>query len=116
MLWLTERVTRYSIGVTMPEGYGRDAMEAGLVCDLDKMPSHLLRSVTCNQGSKWACWGTIAGGSLGGWTSARSTRQTSITPPRSSTTSDGTVSTTRVRPLWRLLLPCSDREHWPSRL
>jgi hypothetical protein len=62
MLWLTERVTRYSIGVTMPEGYGRDAMEAGLACGLDQIPPHLLRSVTFDQGSEWACWETIASG------------------------------------------------------
>jgi hypothetical protein len=30
-LWLTERVTRYSIGVTMPCGYAGDAMLGGLV-------------------------------------------------------------------------------------
>jgi len=62
MLWFTERVTRYSIGVTMPCGYGRDAMEAGLVFGLDQIPSHLLRSVTFDQGSEWACWETIAAG------------------------------------------------------
>jgi len=62
MLWLTERVTRYSIGVTMPEGYSGDAMLAGLVCGLDQIPSHLLRSVTFDQRSEWACWETIASG------------------------------------------------------
>lgn len=60
MLWLTERVTRYSIGVTMPEGYAADAMLAGLVVGLDQIPSHLLRSITFDQGSEWACWPTIA--------------------------------------------------------
>jgi len=37
-------------------------MEAGLVCDLEKIPSHLLRSVTFDQGSKWGCWEIIATG------------------------------------------------------
>jgi len=46
----------------MPEGYGGDAVLAGLVCGLEKIPSHLLRSVTFDQGSKWACWETIASG------------------------------------------------------
>jgi hypothetical protein len=31
MLWLTQRVTRPAIAVTMPEGYPREAMPAGLV-------------------------------------------------------------------------------------
>ena len=60
MLWLTERVTRYSIPVTMPEGYAGDAMLAGLVEGLDRIPSHLLRSITFDQGSEWGCWETIA--------------------------------------------------------
>jgi len=55
ILWLTERVTRYPIGATMPEGYRRDAMEAGLVCGLDQIFPHLLRSVTCEQRSEWDC-------------------------------------------------------------
>ena len=38
MLTLTERVTRYSILVTMPEGYTADAMVAGLVDGLDRIP------------------------------------------------------------------------------
>ena len=60
MLWLTERVTRYSIGVTMPEGYAGDAMLAGLVDGLDRIPSHLLRSITFDQGTEWGCWEQIA--------------------------------------------------------
>ena len=66
MLWLTERMTRYSIGVTMPEGYGRETMLSGLgcglVCGLDQIPSDVLRSVTFNQGSKWPCSEIIAVG------------------------------------------------------
>ena len=60
MLWLTERVTRYSIGVTMPEGYAGEAMLAGLVCGLDQIPAHLLRSITFDQGSEWGCWPQLA--------------------------------------------------------
>lgn len=61
LLTLTERVTRYAIGVTMLEGYSADAMVAGLVDGLDRIPGHLLRSVTFDQGSEWANWATIAG-------------------------------------------------------
>ncbi|HXH55739.1 IS30 family transposase, partial [Iamia sp.] len=60
MLTLTERVTRYSIGVTMPEGYSAEAMIGGLLDGLDRIPGHLLRSVTFDQGSEWASWPVIA--------------------------------------------------------
>ena len=60
MLWLTERVTRFSLGITMPEGYAGEAMLAGLAWGLDQIPAHLLRSITFDQGSEWACWETIA--------------------------------------------------------
>jgi IS30 family transposase len=60
MLWLTERVTRFSIPVTMPEGYSALAMVGGLVEGLDRIPPHLLRSVTFDQGPEWAEWQTIA--------------------------------------------------------
>lgn len=60
MLWLSERVTRMSIPVTTPNGYSSDAMLAGLIEGLDKIPAHLLKSVTFDQGSEWACWPTIA--------------------------------------------------------
>ena len=60
MLWLTERVTRFSIGVTMPEGYAGESMVAGLCCGLDQVPAHLLRSITFDQGSERACWETVA--------------------------------------------------------
>lgn len=60
MLWLTERVTRYSIPVTMPEGYHADAVLAGLIEGLEQIPAHLLRSITFDQGSEWARWETIA--------------------------------------------------------
>lgn len=62
MLWLTERVTRYSIGASMSNGYAGpvDDMVAGLVYGLERMPSHLLRSVTFDQGPEWACWPALA--------------------------------------------------------
>ena len=60
MLWLTERVTRYSIPVTMPCGYTAEAVLAGLVEALEQIPSHILLSITFDQGSEWAEWETIA--------------------------------------------------------
>lgn len=60
MLTLTERFTRYSIGVTMPEGYSAEAMVGGLLDGLGRIPGHLLRSVTFDQGSEWAEWPTVA--------------------------------------------------------
>ena len=71
MLTLTERLTRYAIGITMPEGYDRIATLAGLCEALDWIPSHLLKSVTFDQGSEWAEWETLKGKGLprGGVTS-----------------------------------------------
>ncbi len=60
MIWLTERVTRYSIGITMPLGYAADAALAGLVEGCEQIPAHLLRSITFDQGSEWAEWETLA--------------------------------------------------------
>lgn len=60
MLWLTERVIRYAIGVTMPEGYTDDAVVGGLVEALEQIPEHLRQSITFDQGSEWANWETIA--------------------------------------------------------
>lgn len=60
MLWLSERASRYSIGITMPCGYDADAMVAGLVEGLDQIPAHLRRSITFDPGSEWASWQTIA--------------------------------------------------------
>lgn len=62
MLSLTERVTRYSILVTMPNGYAADDMVAGLVEGLERIPAHLLGSITFDQGSEWANWPEIADG------------------------------------------------------
>ena len=46
MLWLTERVTRFSIPVTMQEGYADEAMLAGRSAGLEQIPPYLLRSIT----------------------------------------------------------------------
>lgn len=62
MLSLTERVTRYSILITMPNGYAAHDMVAGLVDGLERIPAHLLRSITFDQGSEWANWAEIADG------------------------------------------------------
>ena len=59
MLWLTERVTRFSIPVTMPDGYTAAATLAGLVEAFDQIPAHLRLSVTFDQGSEWAEWATL---------------------------------------------------------
>lgn len=60
MLWLTERRTRYSIPVTMPNGYAAPDTLAGLVEGFELIPPHLLRSVTFDQGSEWAHWEQLA--------------------------------------------------------
>ncbi|HVR78377.1 MAG TPA: IS30 family transposase [Acidimicrobiia bacterium] len=60
MLWLTERVSRFLIPVTMPCGYAAEAVVAGLCEGLDRIPSRLLSSVTFDQGSEWAGWEIIA--------------------------------------------------------
>ncbi len=60
MLWLTERLTRYSIGVTMPNGYAAEDTLAGLCAGLDRIPPHLRRSITFDQGSEWALWELLA--------------------------------------------------------
>ncbi len=60
MIWLTERTTRFSIPVTMPDGYTADAAFAGLVEGLDHIPAHLRRSLTFDQGPEWAHWRRLA--------------------------------------------------------
>lgn len=60
MIWLSERVSRYSIPVTMPCGYAAGAVLAGLVAACEQIPAHLLRSLSFDQGSEWAEWETIA--------------------------------------------------------
>ena len=59
MLWLTERVTRFSIRVTMPNGYASVDALAGLVEALEQIPEHLRLSITFDQGSEWADWETL---------------------------------------------------------
>jgi IS30 family transposase len=56
LMCLTERFTRYSILITMPEGYDSAAALAGLVEGFDQIPVHLRRSITFDQGSEWAKW------------------------------------------------------------
>ena len=60
MIWLSERVTRFSIPVTMPLGYTADAVLAGLVEACEQIPADMLRSLSFDQGSEWAEWETIA--------------------------------------------------------
>lgn len=60
MVWLCERVSKYTIPVTLPCGYAADEVLAGLVEAFETIPSHLLRSITFDQGSEWAEWETIA--------------------------------------------------------
>lgn len=60
LLTFTERVTRYAMAITMPEGYDAPATLAGLIEGLERIPTGLLRSVTFDQGSEWAQWETIA--------------------------------------------------------
>lgn len=44
----------------MPDGYSADAMVAGLLDGLDRIPRDLLRSIRFDQGSEWANWPVIA--------------------------------------------------------
>jgi transposase, IS30 family len=60
MIWLTERVTRFSIPIIMPLGYAADAVLAGLVEACEQIPTHLLKSLSFDQGSEWAEWETLA--------------------------------------------------------
>ena len=60
LMTLCERVTRFAMLITMPEGYGADAALAGLCEAFDRIPAHLRRSVTFDQGSEWAQWRTLA--------------------------------------------------------
>lgn len=56
LMCLTERVTRYSILITMPEGYDSAAALAGLAEGFEQIPAQLRRSITFDQGSEWARW------------------------------------------------------------
>lgn len=79
MIWLTERVTRYSIPITMPCGYTADAVLAGLVEACDQIPTHLLHSLSFDQGS-----------------SPSSPQQPPLTPPTPSTHNAAAHSTTKA--------------------
>jgi IS30 family transposase len=59
MIWLTERVTRFSIPVTMPLGYAAVDVLAGLVEACEQIPPHLRKSFSFDQGSEWAEWETL---------------------------------------------------------
>jgi len=56
LMCLTERTSRYSILITMPNGYTATDALAGLVDALERIPAHLRRSITFDQGSEWARW------------------------------------------------------------
>jgi IS30 family transposase len=60
MIWLSERVSRYSIPITMPAGYAAVEVLAGLAEACEQIPKHLLKSLSFDQGSEWAEWETVA--------------------------------------------------------
>jgi len=60
MITLTERVTKYTIAITMPNGYAAADTLAGLVEALEQIPAHLCLSITFDQGSEWALWRDLA--------------------------------------------------------
>ena len=137
MLWLTERVTRFSIPVTMPNGYAAADALAGLVEALEQIPEHLRLSITFDQGSEWADWETLvatygidawatrtrhgnaarsrtstasgAGGSPAAPNSRPPNQPPRNTPQTSSTANAGAASTTRAPPPSTMPSPCSDR-------
>jgi len=59
---LTERVSRYSLLITMPNGYAAAHALGGLVEGLEQIPAHLRRSITFDQGSEWAQWPALVEG------------------------------------------------------
>lgn len=62
LMCLTERVSRYSLLITMPNGYAAADALAGLVEGLEQIPDHLRRSITFDQGSEWAHWRALVDG------------------------------------------------------
>jgi IS30 family transposase len=60
MIWLSERVSRFSIPITMPLGYAAIEVLAGLAEACEQIPAHLLKSLSFDQGSEWAEWETVA--------------------------------------------------------
>lgn len=59
LLHMSERVTNFSILITMPDGYGSRAALAGLIDGLERIPAHLRKSLTFDQGTEWALWQTL---------------------------------------------------------
>jgi len=59
LMCLTERISRYSLLITMPNGYAAADALAGLVEGLERIPAHLRRSITFDQGSEWANWADL---------------------------------------------------------
>ena len=137
-LHLCEKVSRYSILITMPEGYGSAAALAGLVGALKQVPPHLRQTLTFDQGTEWAQWPTLkatydlriwfceshstwqrgqertrivsgAGGSLVAPSSRTSTPSTPTPWLISSTTRVAGVSTTGDRLRPMLSSACGDR-------
>ncbi len=62
LMCLTERVSRYSLLITMPNGYAAADALGGLVEGLEQIPAHLRRSITFDQGSEWAQWPALVEG------------------------------------------------------
>lgn len=62
LMCLTERMSRYSFLITMPNGYAAGDALAGLVEALEQIPAHLRRSITFDQGSEWARWPDLVDG------------------------------------------------------
>ncbi len=60
LMCLTERMTRFSMLITMPNGYSADDAYHGLCQAIDQIPPHLRRSITFDQGSEWARWADLA--------------------------------------------------------
>ena len=56
LMCLTVRLSRYSILITMPNGYTATDALAGLVEGLEQIPAHLRRPITFDQGPGWAQW------------------------------------------------------------
>lgn len=62
LMCLTERLSRYSLLITMPNGYAAADALGGLVEGLEQIPAHLRRSITFDQGSEWAQWPALVDG------------------------------------------------------
>ncbi len=89
LMCLTVRVSRYSIPVTMPNGYSSPDALAGLGEGFERVPGHLRRSVTFDQGSHGCCgryWPPPTASTSG---SATLIRRGSAARSRTSTVSGG---------------------------